>query len=243
MMDCPGASDQPADLITAENGQSAHAGTPLANITDNLSCSLGPVASGWGGARNRADRMSETLTKAQCGKLIAAARFAHAIGLPFNRHWTIHSEKAGIQAHDGQRFVRRVLKSAGTAARRHGGQLAGIWVRENGEGKGEHVHILMHLPRGMKLANRTRRWVVAAGGTYQPRVSRVRSIGGLLSSAELNDERYLANADNVLAYLLKHGDESAMEALGLLLWGQRGLIMGKRCGSTQNISCGAQRQL
>lgn len=242
-MDVTGGGHQPPDLITAENCQSADAGTPLANIADNLSCSLGPVSSGWGGARNRADRMSETLTKAQCGKLVAAARFSQTIGLPFNRHWTIHSEKAGIQPHDGQRFVGRVLKSAGTAARRHGGQLAAVWVRENGEGKGEHAHILMHMPRGMKLANRTRRWVVAAGGTYQPRVSRVRSIGGLLSSSELKDERYLLNADNVLAYLLKHGDESAMEALGLPLWGQRGLIMGKRCGCTQNIAFGAQRQL
>lgn len=242
-MDFSGAGEQPVVLITAENCHSAQAGTPLAIIDDNLSCSLGPVRSGWGGARNRADRTSETLTRAQCAKLIAAARFAESIGLPFNRHWTIHSEGAGIQSHEGQSFVRRVLKSVGTAARRHGGELAAIWVRENGKGKGEHAHILMHLPRGLMLANRTRRWIVAAGGTYRRNVSRVRSIGGTLSSAELADDRYLLNADNVLAYLLKHGDQSATEALGLPRWGERGLIMGKRCGSTQNISEGAQKRL
>lgn len=243
MMDFADPSDQPADLITAENGHSAQAGTALAIISDNLSCSLGPVRGGWGGKRNRADRVSETLTRAQCAKLIAAARFAESIGLPFNRHWTIHSERAGIQPHDGQSFVRHILKSAGTAARRHGGEMAATWVRENGEGKGEHAHILMHLPRGLTLANRTRRWIVAAGGTYRRNVSRVRSIGGILSSAELADDRYLLNADNVLAYLLKHGDQSAMEALGLPLWGHRGWIMGKRCGSTQNVAESAQNRL
>lgn len=243
MMNFTGANDQPADLITAKNGQSAEAGTPLAIITDNLSCGLGPVRSGWGGARNRADRMSETLTRAQCEKLIAAARFANSIGLSFNRHWTIHSEKAGIPPHDGQRFVGRLLKSAGEAARRHGGELSALWLRENGEHKGEHAHILLHLPRGMKLTNKTRRWIVAAGGIYQARVSRMRSIGGLLASADMADDRYLLNADNVLTYLLKHGDQLAMEALGLPLWGNRGWIMGKRCGTTQNISNGAQKGL
>lgn len=242
-MDFADASDRRPDLITAENCHSAQAGTAFAIITGNLSCSLGPVRSGWGGKRNRADRVSETLTRAQCAKLIAATRFAESIGLPFNRHWIVHSERAGIQPHDGQGFVRSILKSAGTAARRHGGEMAAIWVRENGDGKGEHAHILMHLPRGLTLANRTRRWIVAAGGTYRRNVSRVRSIGGTLSSAELADDRYLLNADNVLAYILKHGDQSAIEALVLPLWGHRGWIMGKRCGTTQNIAGGAQTRL
>jgi hypothetical protein len=230
-----------ANLITAENRQSAQAGTALAINSDTLSCRLVPAAKGsWGGARNRADRVSETLTAGQCRKLIAATLFARSIGLPFNRHWIIHCEMAGIAGRDGAHFIGKVLNAAGKAAKRHGGQLAAIWVREHGIGKGEHAHILMHLPRGMILKNKTRRWIVGAGGAYRQGVSKVRSIGGSLLCAEAGNELYELNADNVLAYLLKHGDDRTAQLLGLPHFGHRGLIMGKRCGSTQNIADGAQ---
>lgn len=230
-----------ANLITAENRQCGHAGTALAINSDTLSCRLVPAARvTWGGRRNRADRVSETLTAEQCRKLIAATLFARSIGLPFNRHWTIHCEMAGIEPRDGAHFIGRVLHAAGKAAKRHGGQLAAVWVRENGIGKGEHAHILMHLPRGMNLKNKTRRWIVGSGGTYRQGVSEVRSIGGSLLSAETGGEHYELNADNVLAYLLKHGDDRTAQLLGLPRFGHRGLITGKRCGSTQNIAEGAQ---
>lgn len=230
-----------ADLITAEKRQSAHVGTRLAINFDNLSCPLVPAArSTWGGRRNRADRLSDALSAEQCRKLIAATLFARSIGLAFNRHWTIHSQMAGIEQQQGAHFIGTVLNAAGKAAKRHGGQMAAVWVRENGEGKGEHAHILMHLPRGMDLRNKTRRWIVLGGGNYRKNVSDVRSIGGSLACAETAGEHYELNAGNVLAYLLKHGDLSAMEALALPRWGERGWIMGKRCGTTQNIAGGAQ---
>src|SRR5689334_17548887 len=91
-----------ADLITAENRQSGQAGTALAINSDNLSCRLVPAARGtWGGRRNRADRVSQTLTAEQCRKLIAATLFARSIGLPFSRHWTIHYQMAGIEPREG----------------------------------------------------------------------------------------------------------------------------------------------
>lgn len=244
MIDFGPIGSSSADLITAGKRRSAHVGTRLAINSDNLSCPLVPASQAtWGGKRNRADRRTEVLTAEQCEKLMVATLFARSMGLAFNRHWTIHSQMAGIEPPRGAHFIGTVLNAVGKAAKRHGGQMAAVWVRENGDGKGEHAHILMHLPRGFTLANRTRRWIVAAGGTYRRNVSRVRSIGGTLSSAELADDRYLLNADNVLAYLLKHGDHSAMEALGLPLWGHRGWIMGKRCGITQNIAGGAQTRL
>lgn len=233
-----------ANLITAENRQSAQAGTALAINSDTLSCRLVPAAKGsWGGPRNRADRVSETLTAEQCRKLIAATLFARSIGLPFSRHWTIHYQMAGIEPREGAHFIGTVLSAAGKAAKRHGGQLAAVWVRENGIGKGEHAHILMHLPRGINLKNKTRRWIVAAGGTYAQGVSKVRSIGGSLLSAEAGGEHYALNAGNVLAYLLKHGDDRTAHLLRLPRSGHRGSIMGKRCGSTQNIAEGAQTKL
>lgn len=231
-------------LITAENGQSADLGTALAIYTDILSCSLVRARSnGWGGARNHADRLSECLTQVQCEKLVAAALHAERIGLAFNRHWTVHSEKAGIQPHDGQAFVGRLLRSASREAKRAGGQVAAIWVRENGDGKGEHVHVLMHLPPGLDLRNKTRRWIVAAGGTYRRNVSYVRQIGGPLKRFDPTSEHYQANADAVIGYLLKGADEAAASAFGLSDWGQFGWIIGKRCGATENIGKAARERL
>jgi hypothetical protein len=240
-----------SNRILAGNCQSADPGTALAIYADTLSCSLASVAAlalapapskgSWGGPRNRADRLSDRLTLAQCEKLIAAALFAERIGLAFNRHWTVHTERAGIQSHDGRAFVGRLLHLVTEAVRRHGGRLAAIWVRENGDRKGEHVHILMHLPAGMKLTNKTRRWIVAAGGNYRRNVSYVRSIGGPLVRLDPLSELYRVNARNVLAYVLKYASRAAAEPLGLPLCGERGWIVGKRSGCTQNIAQGAQR--
>lgn len=206
--------------------------------------SLGPFNTGdkrsWGGARNRADRVSWHLSQGQAVKLIEAASNAELNRLRFNRHWTVHYERAGIAESDGARFIGHLLKLASAQARRDGGQMAAIWVRENGEGKGGHVHIMLHLPAGTHLRNRTRRWIVAAGGKYRARVSRVNSIGGRLSFAELggdpmSDQHYRANAEAVLRYLLKYGNVGAGEALGLARFGEAGKVIGKRCGFTQNI--------
>ncbi|MFN7323223.1 MAG: hypothetical protein ACK5SM_00575, partial [Sphingomonadales bacterium] len=84
----------------------------------------------------------------QCEALIAAADRAEQMGLAFNRHWTVHYERAGIAEPDGARFVGRLLKLTGDYARRHNSKVTAIWVRENGDGKGGHVHILMHLSLG-----------------------------------------------------------------------------------------------
>ena len=196
---------------------------------------------GWGGARNRADRTSEYLTRRQCVGLIAAARRAESIGLPFNRHWTIHYERAGVAEIDAARFIGRLLKLAGDYARRHHNKIAATWVRENGDGKGGHVHMLLHLAAGLNLRGRTSHWVRLAGGTRCARVSRVRSIGHSLRSADNGGEDYQHNAGAVLAYILKGADAETGAALGLERYGERGLIVGKRCGRTQNIGQRAAR--
>jgi hypothetical protein len=213
---------------SAENRQSAETGTARAIYSPTPSCGLlsadtVPVKT-WGGARNRADRVSEHLTARQRAGLISAAAFAEHIGLAFNRHWTLHYERAGIAEHDGARFIGHMLRLASAYARRHGGELAAIWVRENGEGKGGHVHILLHLSAGLTLMNRTRRWIVKAGGTYRRNVSRVRPIGRSLRLDPLSHD-YRVNADVVLAYVLKITGRCPEPAV----------VIGKRCGRTENI--------
>jgi hypothetical protein len=66
----------------------------------------------WGGARNRAARTSGSLTMAQCHAILAAAGWANAIGLPFNRMVTIHWERAGISDARAAWATGRFLKLA-----------------------------------------------------------------------------------------------------------------------------------
>ena len=172
--------------------------------------------------------------------MIEAADFAERIGLAFTRHWTVHYEMAGIAKHDGAAFVGRLLALVGKHVRRAGGKLAALWARENGDGKGGHVHILMHLPSGMTLQNLTRRWIKAAGGNPVRRVSKVRTIGGMLTNVDIGGARYRTNADAVLAYLVKAASTETGTALALSRHGEGGPIIGKRAGWTQNIGAKAR---
>ena len=228
-----------AHLPSTGNGQNGDSGTSLATIAHAPSCILDPAnccqRGSWGGARNRADRASLYLSARKVIDMIDAANFAERIGLAFNRHWTVHYEGAGIAERDGAAFVGRLLALVRKAVRRHGGELAALWVRENGDGKGGHVHVLLHLPNGMTLHNRTRRWIKAAGGQPVRRVSRVRTIGGRLNNANVGGAGYRANADAVLAYLVKAASIETGRALALPRHGEGGQIIGKRAGWTENI--------
>jgi hypothetical protein len=237
------ASPRPLDsgLISAENGQSPATGTGIANYSPTVSCDLAQPNKApkgtWGGARNRADRVSYHLSDAQIETLTRAACNAFESGRIFQRHWTVHYGLAGIEPADGARFVGKLIDLVKKQARREGGDAYVIWVRERASGKGEHVHILMHLPTGMSLRNRTRRWIVAAGGTYRAGVSKVTVIGGRLSKVEESSEdRARVNATNVVRYFLKAGKTETGERLGLNRSGEGGAIVGKRCGRSQNLS-------
>lgn len=244
---------------SAQSRHCADIGTRLANYTTSPSCGL-PCGDGrsldpaggridfadnarakgqWGGARNRADRVSHYLTRSQIEGLISAAQFSEAAGRGFNRHWTVHYERAGIAPEQGAGFVGRLLRLVGAYARRHGGKIAAIWVRENGEGKGAHVHILLHLPEGLTLRHRVRGWIKAAGGIYRRNVSKVRSIGGRLHFAKIDKSSeavalYAANLAAVLGYVMKAAHPDVGEALALRRYGEGGRVVGKRCGRTQN---------
>lgn len=212
----------------------------LLTYSDTSSCTLASPSDGqagtWGGARNRADRVSDCLTNKQVAGLMEAVAHAFATGRVFQRHWTVHYGLAGIKPEDGARFVGKLLDLVRKQARRMGGEMAAIWVRECASHKGEHVHILLYLPVAMSLRNRTRRWIETAGGTYRKGVSKVTIIGGRLTKVEGSSEALARdNAANVLRYLLKASAVEMGKRLGLTRLGQRGRIVGKRCGRTHNL--------
>lgn len=246
--------------LTAENGESAATGTALANYRATLSCER-PAVSGslkgaWGGARNRADRSSDLLADAKVAELLDAAAFALATGRVFQRHWIVHYGKAGVQPRDGMRFVSKLLNLVSKQARREGGEMTALWVRERASDYGEHVHILLHLPADMRLHGRTRRWIEAAlrhangvfrhqyaparprarGSGWTKGASMVRIVAGRLNKIGANNSaKHRANAANVVRYLLKSANADTGAALELTRAGCRGTIIGKRCGWTQNI--------
>lgn len=202
-----------------------------------------PSIGGWGGARNRADRESNALTDAQVDEIISAANFAISTGRTFQRHWTVLYERAGIAEHNAAHFIGKLLDLVSKQARREGGNLTALWVREMGSVKGGHVHILLHLPPGMKLRNRTRRWIEIAGGTYCPQVSMMKRVRGtsLNSDNSVSNTCARANATNVARYLMKSSRLEKGESLGLGKCGRGGRIIGKRMGSTQNIGKAARK--
>ena len=231
-------STNPAGPSEPENRGRGQVGTLPAIYTNARSCER--IATR-GGARNRADRASDGLTDKQVDKLLGASRYALATGRAFQRHWIIHYGKAGIAPEDATRFISRLLDLASKQARREGGRLAAIWVRENASDKGEHVHILLHLPAAMRLHGRTRRWIEAAGGKWHRGISKVRIVAGCLPKVRMNtDSHHAANATNVLRYLLKGASAEMGEKLDLKRAGCDGRIVGKRCGWTQNIGVSAK---
>lgn len=174
-----------------------------------------------------------------------AAAFALCIGLGFNRFLTIHWAAAGVS--DDLAATARWLKLATDWIRSHGGQVALVWIRETGPGKGAHVHILMHLPPDLAegFNRRQRGWMTACGAAWKAGVRLSRPIGRNLNHyamGEIDGRSYDANLAEVLDYVLKGATDTARERLGIERQEFGGVISGKRCGASQNIGPDARRQ-
>jgi hypothetical protein len=162
-------------------------------------------------------------------ELVEAAQQAMAMGLPFNRHLTVHWEKAGLADTEAADATGRLLKLIRDWVRRYGGT-AYAWVRENGDGKGSHTHILLHVPKGVSL-NFTRRWyraITGCKGRVPAGAVRTDAIGGSASCAFSGSEWYQANVAKIVGYILKGVDRQTGIALDLDRYGEGGTIKGKR---------------
>lgn len=197
-----------------------------------------PKAEGRGGARNRADRPSQALSRSQISNLKAAERHSGAIGLPFTRMVTIHWKAAGVplEAMVGATgaFIDKLTKWLA----RRGHRTAWLWVHENAGDKGWHCHILIHIPARVvsQLPAAQKRWLrQITGRAYSKRVIRSDPIGGRLGLESSNPQLHLANRQAALAYLLKGAEVSVPRTAGLDQREPQGLILGKRCSTSQNI--------
>lgn len=177
------------------------------------------------------------LSSVQVRALIAAARFALESGRPFNRHVTIHWEVAGIHDSEAAQATGAYLKLIRDWLASSRRTPAWLWVRENGEGKGSHVHILLHIPGGAHwTGTRMKRWLaLITGKPYVRSTIQTRRIAGSIGS-----RAYQANLGTVLAYVIKGASPEAAARFNLDRLEAGGRITGKRCGWSQNI--GAARR-
>jgi hypothetical protein len=172
--------------------------------------------------------------------------------MPFNRHLTIHWQQAGIPDERAAWATGRFLKLAGDwIAKRYcentlqkRGRFAWAWVRENGERKGSHVHVLLHLPAGTRIGYMQRRWLRSiAGKPYSPSTINTSRIGGTAGAAQSAPAAYRANLAAVVGYILKGTCAAAAVKLELDRLEPGGRIIGKRAATSQNIGRKARRYL
>ena len=192
------------------------------------------VASNRGGRRNSGLRSSSCVSESQATELLEAASYAAAEGMPFNRFTTIHWDAASVKA--PLAATSDLLKALSEAVRRMGGQFAYVWVRETGPSKGEHVHIVWHGPVVFpSLREVISRSVIASGGNRVRGVRKTLTIGRSLAAASSVSAHYRLNRDEVMDYCLKGTVTESLERAGVRRIEPGGVVVGKRCGRSNNI--------
>jgi hypothetical protein len=165
--------------------------------------------------------------------------FAREVGVPLNTHLIVHwgGTVAGDDP-DGKLFAKFRYLLDKRFRRKFGIELTAIWVRERHRNKQTrhqsevvHSHLLFHLPARHRLE---------AKADIEELVT--------LVGKQIIDDRTLeftfpANPDG--KYLLKGGTRSVWDKYRLpAKWRSKlgeGLIVGKRCGLTENIGPAARR--
>lgn len=197
-----------------------------------------------GGARNSAARESHALSTAQIANLIAAKAYAAQIGLPLNRMITIHWEAAGVPLEGMTKATGRFVDLLTKTLARHGSQTACLWVHEGGEDKGGHCHLLIHVPANLvpKIIKLQRGWLRRiTNRPYKANVIHSAPVGGRLGVETGSPSLHAANLEVALNYLIKGADDAAAMVHGLERIQHGGLVIGKRCGTSQNIGPKARK--
>ena len=216
-------------------------------ITSGVAAHL-PNSTKRGGARNHADRESEALSIKQISNLIAAAQQADSIGLPFTRMMTVHWQAAGVPLAGMAKATYRFTDLLTKTLTRHGNRTAWLWTHENvpgnGHDKGGHCHLLAHVPSDLVpfVTALQRGWLRRiTGKPYRARVIQSKPIGGRLGLEAGNPDLHAVNLEAALAYVLKGASAEAASQFNLSRLEPGGRIIGKRCGTSQNIGAKARK--
>ena len=191
----------------------------------------------------RVGRRSTALRSSEVRNIMAAAVFTAQEHRPLNRHTTIHFDAAGID--QPVRAIGQYLKLASDWLRTRAQPFAYIWVRESGDRKGEHVHILMHVPPRLakEFALRERRWRKRIGARPARGAFRSTPVGRSYRHGDLGiqfGESYRDHLNKIVGYLVKGAEPVAAKALGLVRVAPGGELRGKRTGMSENIGRAAR---
>ncbi|HKC02826.1 MAG TPA: hypothetical protein VKC17_05930 [Sphingomicrobium sp.] len=181
---------------------------------------------------------------AHVANLTAAARYADAICLPFTRMVTIHWEAAGLPLDRMAGATGHFTDLMTKALARHGSSTAWLWAHENGDRKGGHCHLLAHVPPSLValLTRLQRGWLRGiTGKPYRPRVIHSKPVGGRLGLEMGSPGLHAVNVDAVLSYVLKGASGAAASQFKLERLEPGGRVIGKRCGTSQNIGAKARK--
>jgi hypothetical protein len=189
--------------------------------------------------RNRSGRRSTALRLSEVRNIMAAAVFTAQEHRPLNRHTTIHFDKAGIA--DPVAALRSYTKLARDWLATKGAVLSYIWVRESGDRKGEHAHLLMHVPANLAsvFARRERGWRKLIGAKRARGAFRSTAVGRSYRHAEVGiqyGEHYADHLRDIVGYLVKGAEQRAVKALQLTRVAPGGELSGKRTGMSENIN-------
>jgi hypothetical protein len=173
---------------------------------------------------------------AQAENMVATLAFAREIDRPLNAHATIHW--VGTEAGDDVDASAKLREGFDKWLKRQGipGGLTAVWVRERlsgGSAEVVHCHMLFHLAH--PFLARTKRLQVERA------LERLIDRHGRGNHADYTLNLTFPRNPNGL-YLLKGGGRDVWNAFGLpRRWRKRqGLIVGKRCGTTENIGPAAR---
>jgi hypothetical protein len=176
-------------------------------------------------AKHRLTR--DALTPSNVRLIKQAVRHAITIGLRLNVMVTIDWELCGIDPHSGRSHWLHLFYNW---IRCRGHQTGFVWVMEGGGPLGIHSHILIHVPRELRVdfRKRQRAWRKAVGVPWKARVMKLRPIGD-----DVCDLQWVEN------YILKDRDAKARRIFSLNRPSRYCPIAGKRCGTSRNLGAGA----
>lgn len=190
----------------------------------------------------RRGRRSTGLRLREVENILAAADNTARKHRALNRFTTIHFEAATVP--DPVWAIGRLIKLAGDWLRTKGAALSYIWVREAGEGKGDHVHILWHVPPNLirDFAKRERGWRRLMGAKPRKGAFKSKPVGLSYCHGSYGiqyGQHYSEALAGVLSYIIKGAEPKVAEALGLALR-QPCELWGKRYGMSENINRSAR---
>ena len=174
---------------------------------------------------------SKYISVPQATNLIEAVNFAKSIGLPLVAHLTLHwSGTVAFDDHHGTRFA-KVREGLKKVLLRRGIPPAWAWCREcKAHTDIVHCHLLFHLP----IASRTGPKLDGIKAAIERLVDRHGD--GILGEFAVTLKLW-PDPDGL--YLIKGGGPDVWERFPRIRkdWRKsQGIIFGKRCGCTQNIT-------